>query len=236
MSESPVDIAKANAARASADFVKSGMIVGLGTGSTAVHLVRELGRRAAQGLKFHGVPTSEATLNLAQSVGLTMIEANNAPRIDLTIDGADEVDSAFRLIKGAGGALLREKIIAAASRDYVIIADASKRVDTLGTIYPLPVEVTPFAYSLTMARIREAMQDAKCAGKDIALRNKPDGGVFVTDGGNYILDCHCQRIPNAEPLAAALKAIPGMVEHGLFLGMAKTLIIGTANGAEIIKR
>jgi ribose 5-phosphate isomerase A len=234
MSDAAAEHAKLNAARAGADYVKDGMIVGLGTGSTAAHLVRELGRRVDQGLRFQGVPTSQATLALARASGLTMIDPDDAPRIDVTIDGADEADDQFRLIKGGGGALLREKIIAGASADYVIIADSSKHVRSLGQ-FPLPVEVTPFAAALTARRIAAALRAAGCAD-EARLRRTPQGALFVSDGGNVILDCHCQLIPDPEALEASLNRIPGIVEHGLFIAMARTLIIGGADGVEILRR
>lgn len=235
MSESPADIAKFNAAKRAADYVKDGMIVGLGTGSTAAHLVRILGARVLDGLKFQGVPTSLATLRLAESVGIAMLDPDESPPIDLTIDGTDEVDPQFRLIKGGGGALLREKIIAASSSDYVIIADEAKPVDVLGG-FPLPVEVVQFGLALTARKIEAALQSSGCPGTRAVLRNDVDGQPFVSDGGNVILDCHCERIPNPEALAEALGDIPGVVEHGLFLGMAKTLIIGMAQSAEVRTR
>jgi ribose 5-phosphate isomerase A len=232
MSENSVDIAKINAATAAAEYVKDGMVVGLGTGSTAAHLVRILGARVKDGLRFRGVPTSEATLNQALSLGIPMLSADEAPPIDLTIDGADEVDPAFRLIKGAGGALLREKMIAAASADYVIIADEAKPVDVLGS-FPLPVEVVRFGLALTKRKVEAALQAAGCPGTSAVLRKGANGAPYITDGGNYILDCHCDRIPDAEGLADRLAHTPGVVEHGLFIGMAKTLIIGKASGAEV---
>jgi ribose 5-phosphate isomerase A len=232
MSESPADIAKINAARRGADYVKDGMIVGLGTGSTAAHLVRVLGARVKDGLKFHGVPTSEATLRLARACGIAMLDPDESPPIDLTIDGTDEVDPRFRLIKGGGGALLREKIIAASSADYVIIADEAKPVETLGA-FPLPVEVVSFGLALTRRKIEAALRDTGCAAARAAARNDVTGAPFISDGGNMILDCHCGRIPDPDALAETLAHIPGVVEHGLFIGMAKTLIIGSVAGAEV---
>ncbi len=229
---SDADLAKFNAAQAALEYVKDGMIVGLGTGSTSAHLVRLLGERVRQGLRVKGVPTSEATRNLAEQVGVPLLEISQVTSIDLDIDGADEVDPAFRLIKGGGGALLREKIVAAASKQMVVIADETKWVETLGA-FPLPVEVARFGFALTAQRIRDALIETGCAGHDVVLRvsgkaNEP----VVTDGGNYIIDAHAQRIPNAEALGAHLQGIAGVVEHGLFLGLATTVILGRAKGVE----
>jgi ribose 5-phosphate isomerase A len=227
------DIAKFNAAQAALNYVKDGMIVGLGTGSTSAHFVRLLGERVRQGLRVKGVPTSEATRNLAEQAGVPLVEISQVAAIDLDVDGADEIDPAFRLIKGGGGALLREKIVAAASRSMVVIADESKWVETLGA-FPLPVEVTRFGFALTQQRIGDALRRSGCAGDEVTLRvsgkaNEP----VITDGGNYILDAHAKRIGDAEGLAARLQAIAGVVEHGLFLGLARTVILGKAKGAEV---
>lgn len=224
---------KFNAAHAALDFIEDGMVVGLGTGSTSAHFVRQLGERVAQGLKVKGVPTSEATRNLAEQVGVPLLEISQVTAIDVDVDGADEVDPAFRLIKGGGGALLREKIVAAASTRMVVIADTSKWVETLGA-FPLPIEVTRFGFALTAQRIHEALRATGCAGDEAALRvagkaNEP----VITDGGNYIIDAYAKTIRNAEALATALQAIPGVVEHGLFLGMAQTVILGSETGAEV---
>ncbi len=227
------DLAKINAAQAALDFVKDGMIVGLGTGSTSAHFVRQLGERVRQGLRVKGVPTSEATRNLAEQVGVPLLEISQVTSIDVDVDGADEVDPSFRLIKGGGGALLREKIVASASKRMVVIADETKWVETLGA-FPLPVEVTRFGFALTQERVHEALRETGCEGDEVVLRvsgkaNEP----VITDGGNYILDAHAKRIPDAEALGAALKRIAGVVEHGLFLGLAHTVILGKAKGAEI---
>ncbi|MBY0568641.1 MAG: ribose-5-phosphate isomerase RpiA [Hyphomonadaceae bacterium] len=227
------DLAKFNAAQAALDYIKDGMIVGLGTGSTSAHFVRALGERVRQGLRVKGVPTSEATRNLAEQVGVPLIEISQVTAIDVDVDGADEVDPAFRLVKGGGGALLRERIVAAASKRMVVIADESKWVETLGA-FPLPVEVTRFGFALTQERVAEALRKTGCAGDEVVLRvsgkaNEP----VITDGGNYILDAHVQRIANAEALAAELQAIAGVVEHGLFIGLAQTVILGKAKGAEV---
>ncbi|HVV33437.1 MAG TPA: ribose-5-phosphate isomerase RpiA [Vitreimonas sp.] len=227
------DLAKINAAAAALDFVKDGMVVGLGTGSTSAHFVRLLGERVRQGLRVRGIPTSEATRSLAEQVGVPLLEISQVPKIDIDVDGADEVDPAFRLIKGGGGALLREKIVAAASGQMIVIADESKWVNTLGA-FPLPVEVTRFGFAMTSQRIYEALRETKCDGVEVALRvsgkaNEP----VITDGGNYIIDAHTERIPAPEALGAALKAIIGVVEHGLFLGLARTVILGKDKGADI---
>jgi ribose 5-phosphate isomerase A len=227
------DIAKFNAAQAALDFVKDGMIVGLGTGSTSAHFVRLLGERVRQGLRVKGVPTSEATKTLAEESGISLLSISQVTEIDVDVDGADEVDPAFRLIKGGGGALLREKIVAAASKEMVVIADDAKWVETLGA-FPLPVEVTRFGFALTQQRIAEALRETKCGGDEVALRisgkaNEP----VITDGGNYIIDAHARRIPNPEALADALKRIAGVVEHGLFIGLSRTVILGKAKGADV---
>jgi len=227
------DIAKFNAAQAALEYIKDGMIVGLGTGSTSASFVRQLGERVRQGLRVKGVPTSEATRNLAEQVGVPLLGISQITSIDVDIDGADEIDPQFRLIKGGGGALLREKIVAAASKRMVVIADEGKWVETLGA-FPLPVEVTRFGFALTQHRVQQALQASGCAGDEVTLRitgksNEP----VITDGGNYILDAHALRIPNADALGAALKQIAGVVEHGLFLGLAQTVILGKARGAEV---
>jgi ribose 5-phosphate isomerase A len=227
------DIAKFNAAQAALDYIKDGMMVGLGTGSTSAHFVRLLGDKVRQGLRVKGVPTSEATRNLAEQVGVPLIEISQVSEIDVDVDGADEVDPQFRLIKGGGGALLREKIVAAASKQMVVIADEGKWVETLGA-FPLPVEVTRFGFALTSERIHEALAATGCEGVEVSLRvsgkaNEP----VITDGGNYIIDAHTKRIPDADALGAALKNIAGVVEHGLFLNLAHVVILGKAKGAEV---
>lgn len=227
------DLAKFNAAQAALEYVKDGMVIGLGTGSTSAHFVRQLGERVRQGLRVKGVPTSEATRNLAEQVGVPLLEISQITKLDVDVDGADEIDPAFRLIKGGGGALLREKIVAAASAKMVVIADESKWVETLG-VFPLPVEVTRFGFALTQQRVHEALRETGCAGNEASLRisgksNEP----VITDGGNYIIDAHAQRIANPEALANALSRIAGVVEHGLFIGLATTVILGKAKGAEV---
>lgn len=227
------DLAKFNAAQAALAYIKDGMVVGLGTGSTSAHFVRLLGDKVRQGLRVKGVPTSEATRNLAEQVGVPLIEISQVTSIDVDVDGADEIDPQFRLVKGGGGALLREKIVAAASKRMVVIADDTKWVETLGA-FPLPVEVTRFGFALTAQRIKEALQAAGCEGVDVALRvagkaNEP----VITDGGNYIIDAHAKRIPDATALAALLQQIAGVVEHGLFIGLAHVVILGKAKGVDV---
>ena len=227
------DIAKFNAAQAALDYVKDGMIVGLGTGSTSAHFVRLLGERVRQGLRVKGVPTSEATRNLAEQVGIPLLEISQVTSIDVDVDGADEVDPAFRLIKGGGGALLREKIVAAASKSMVVIADEGKWVETLGA-FPLPVEVSRFGFALTLERVRTALRGTKCDGDEVVLRTSGKANEpVITDGGNYILDAHAKTIPAPEDLGAALKDIAGVVEHGLFINLARTVILGQAKGAVV---
>jgi ribose 5-phosphate isomerase A len=227
------DLAKINAAAAALDYVRDGMVLGLGTGSTAAHFVRLLGERVRRGLKVSGVATSQATEALAQAAGVPLVDIDKTARIHLAIDGADEIDPQLRLIKGGGGALLREKIVAAASDHFIVIADESKDVDVLGG-FPLPIEVTPFGFTLAARAIYETLRALGCPGTDVALREGAQTGKpLITDGGNYILDAKIQRIDDAEDLAFRLKRIPGVVEHGLFLAMARTAIIGKDRGVEI---
>jgi ribose 5-phosphate isomerase A len=224
------DLAKINAAAAAVTYVKDGMLLGLGTGSTAAHFVRLLGRRVEQGLRVEGVPTSEATAQLARECGIALRDIEKVGAIDLAVDGADEFDPKFNLIKGGGAALLREKIVASVARHFMVIADESKRVEHLGA-FPLPVEVTPFGYSLTAAKIYQVLRAVGCAGADVTWRE----GV-VTDGGNYILDCRCKHIPSPVELAERLKRIVGVVEHGLFVGMAHTVIVGDDKGVDVLEK
>lgn len=227
------DIAKFNAAQAALDYIKDGMVVGLGTGSTSAHFVRLLGERVRQGLRVKGVPTSEATRNLAEQSGIPLLEISQVSAIDVDVDGADEIDPAFRLIKGGGGALLREKIVAAASKSMVVIADEGKWVETLGA-FPLPVEVTRFGFALTLERVRTALRGTKCGGDEVVLRTSGKANEpVITDGGNYILDAHAKTIAAPEDLGAALKDIAGVVEHGLFINLARTVILGQAKGAVV---
>ncbi len=227
------DIAKQNAAIAALDYIEDGMVVGLGTGSTSAHFVRALGERVHAGLKVKGVPTSEATRTLAEQVGVPLVEISQVSRIDVDVDGADEIDPAFRLIKGGGGALLREKIVAAASARMVVIADAGKWVERLGA-FPLPVEVTRFGFALTAARVREALLATNCAGDEVSLRTSGKANEpVITDGGNYILDAHAKAIADPDALASALNQIAGVVEHGLFIGLAGTVILGREAGVDV---
>ncbi|HEV7873557.1 MAG TPA: ribose-5-phosphate isomerase RpiA [Enterovirga sp.] len=216
---------KRAAAERAASLVESGMRVGLGTGSTAALFVAALGERVRGGLDIVGIPTSEATRRQADSLGIRLTTLEETPELDLTIDGADELDDRLRLIKGGGGALLREKIVASASRRMVVIADASKRVDVLGR-FPLPVEVVPFGLETTTRRIRALLGGA---GPEIRLRRK-DGEIFRTDGGNLILDLHLGAIPDPDSLAAELKTATGVVDHGLFIGLASAALIGGPEG------
>jgi len=217
------DQEKEAAARASVRFVRDGCVVGLGTGSTAAYAVRFLGERVQAGLKIRGIPTSVHTKELAASLGIPLTTLDEFQQIDVTIDGADEIDSELRLIKGGGGALLREKIVASASRQLVIIADSTKQVPALGK-FPLPVEVTPFAQALVAKKIA-------ALGASVKVRQRADGNAFITDEGHHILDCSFGRISDPPALARQLESMPGMVEHGLFIGMADVVLIG--KGAEV---
>lgn len=225
---------KQQAAERALVYVEDGMALGLGTGSTAARFVDLLGARVKAGLKVVGVPTSEATRAQAAALGIPLTTLDEVPFLDLTIDGADEFDDALRLVKGGGGALLREKIVATASERMVVIADASKRVSVLGR-FPLPVEVVRFGLAATRNLISALAADAGCSG-DMALRTDKLGKPFLTDGGNYILDCSFGRIDNPEALDVALKLVPGVVENGLFLGIADVAIIAGPDGLVVLER
>lgn len=222
------DLAKRAAARYAADLVEDGMRVGLGTGSTAVHLVRRLGERVGEGLRIEAVATSDATERLAREVGLVVRPLDDLGWLDLTVDGADEFDAELNLIKGAGGALLREKIVATCSDRMVVIADPSKEVEALGA-FPLPVEVAPFGWRVTKTLIEESMAGLGLTGAEARLRVREER-PFETDGGNRVLDLHLGAIPNPRLTALMLNQIPGVVENGLFLDVCDAVVVGDPDG------
>jgi len=228
MAKTPKQIA----GEAALDFVSDGMKLGIGTGSTAEAFIHALAVRVKDGLDIIGVPTSEQTRRLCEELGVPLTTLDETPRLDLTIDGADEIDGSLALIKGGGGALLREKIVAAASDDMVVIADDSKLVDVLGQ-FPLPIEVNVFGLNATTEMIRQkaALMDLDGA---IVLRSKANGETFVTDGGHYILDASFGRIVDPEALSAVLNSIPGVVEHGLFTGLASRAIVADNSSARLV--
>ena len=226
---SPIDKAKYAAAKQAAELVEPGMRVGLGTGSTAAWLVRCLGERVREeGLRFHGVPTSARTAELARDVGIEVISLDEARWLDITIDGADEFDGDLNLIKGGGGALLQEKIVATASDQMVVIADAAKEVERLGN-FPLPIEVIPFGWQASQALIEETLVSMDVMGRQTTLRMNGER-AFFTDEGNHILDLHLIRVGNARQLAMVLNQIPGVVENGLFIDICDKVIIGHGDG------
>jgi ribose 5-phosphate isomerase A len=222
------DNLKRAAAERAAELVTDGMRLGLGTGSTAAYFVAAIGARVRGGLRVAGVPTSEATREQAQREGIPLTTLDETPELDLTVDGADEVDDDLRLIKGGGGALLREKIVASASRRMVIVADGSKHVPKLGR-FPLPIEVVPFGLTAVERAIARLLDSLGTNG-DLALRRASDGAPYVTDGGHFILDAHLGRIDKPNVLASTLNNIPGVVEHGLFIGLATGAILATGEG------
>ncbi|MDO5641091.1 MAG: ribose-5-phosphate isomerase RpiA [Paracoccus sp. (in: a-proteobacteria)] len=226
---SPSDAAKDAAARAAVALVSDGMRLGLGTGSTAAFMVRHLAARAAaEGLSLRCAATSKATADLAESLGLRIEALDDIGWLDLTMDGADELDPDLNLIKGGGAALLREKIVASASDRMVVMADGSKVVETLGAFH-LPVEVIPFGWQTTKALIARGLERLDLPGRPILLR-KRDDMVLLTDEGNYILDLSLEAIPDAAQLSRMLNAIPGVVENGLFLGLCDLALIGQPDG------
>ncbi|MHC2297367.1 ribose-5-phosphate isomerase RpiA [Rhizobium mongolense] len=223
---------KIKAAEAALTHVESGMRLGIGTGSTAEEFVRLLAEKVASGFRVEGVPTSERTARLCVELGVPLKSLDELPELDLTVDGADEIDSSLRLVKGGGGALLREKIVAAASDRVIVIADESKLVETLGR-FPLPIEVNPFGLVSTRIAIeRKAARLGLTGG--LTLRQSGDG-EFTTDGGHYIIDASFGRIPDADALSNELNSIPGVVEHGLFLNMASLAIIAGPAGARTLQ-
>jgi ribose 5-phosphate isomerase A len=228
MSEDQKRIAAARAL----EEVRPGMKLGLGTGSTARHFVDLLGEKVAAGLDVLCIPTSEVTEVQARSLNIRLTDLDETPRLDLTVDGADEIGPGLALIKGAGGALLREKIVAAASDRMIVIADGSKLVDMLGR-FPLSIEVNPFGLGATRALVDKVMADQGAEGGQ-KLRMKADGGTFVTDGGHYILDALFGRIHSPEALSRALLDIPGVVQHGLFLNMCKRAYVAGTDGVRVI--
>lgn len=219
------------AARAALAYVEDGMRLGIGTGSTAEAFVRALGERVAGGLRVTGVATSERTAALCARVGVPVATLEEMPALDLTIDGADEIDPRLRLVKGGGGALLREKIVAAASERMIVIADASKRVATLGA-FPLPIEINGFGMMATYLAIRRAAARLGLDG-EITLRRSGEE-PFITDGGHLILDASFGLIRDSEALSAALHAVPGVVEHGLFIGLATLAILAGDDGVSVV--
>ena len=226
---SPIDKAKFVSARRAADFVETGMRVGLGTGSTAAWLVRCLGEMVREdGLKIKGVPTSTRTAELAREVGIEVVTLDEAKWLDLTIDGADEFDSDLNLIKGGGGALLQEKVVATASDQMIVIADVGKQVDALGA-FPLPIEIIPFGWQTTQALVEETLISMDVLGRNSSLRMNGQT-PFITDEGNHILDLHLNRIGNCRQLALILNQIPGVVENGLFIDICDTVVIGYGDG------
>lgn len=213
--------------------ISPGMRLGLGSGSTASLFIELLGERVAQGLDCVGVPTSAQSAALAETLGIRLVTLQECPELDLTVDGADEIDPDLNLIKGGGGAMLREKVVAAASRRMAVVADDSKRVDTLGA-FPLPIEVDPFALGYVQGAILAIMRDAGSSG-EVVLRVSGEGDPVVTDGGHLIFDASFGRISVTRAVARALDGVPGVVGHGLFVGMGDIAYIGTDSGVEIIR-
>jgi ribose 5-phosphate isomerase A len=228
------DAQKRAAAARAVELVRPGMRLGLGTGSTAKHFVDLIGERVRAGLDVIAVPTSEATHAQALACGIRLTTLDQTPELDLTVDGADEIASDLSLIKGGGGALLREKIVAAASGRMVVIADETKWVSTLGA-FPLPIEVTPFGYLATLRAVEKAIAAVQRGGP-LKQRLGKDGHPFVTDGGHWIIDAQLGRIDDPEALARALSVIPGVMEHGLFVGMAHLVIVAGSNGLRVVER
>lgn len=229
--ENGAEAEKKAAARSAVEHVRNNMTLGLGTGSTARYFIEALGEKVREGWSLAGVPTSDVTERFARAAGIDIIIPDETTRIDLGVDGADELDPQLNLIKGGGAALLREKIVASAASKMIIIADGRKRVATLGA-FDLPVEIEPFGWALTVASVRRTLRDALGRDVDILLRHE-GGDVVTTDGGNLIVDCQCQKIDEPAALDAALNAIPGVLENGLFCGVADLALIGVESGAAV---
>jgi len=223
-----VEAAKITAAKQSLEFVKDGMTVGLGSGSTATHFIKLLGEKVKAGLKIRSISSSKASEDLARSLSIPITDFRQAPEIDVAIDGADEIGPHLALVKGGGGALLREKIVASAAKRFIVVADSTKIVARLGK-FPLPVEVIPMAAPLVEKKIRELGISSK-------VRQAKTGGDYITDEGNLILDCACEVIQDPDALAASLRAMVGVVEHGLFLNMAEMALVAGEAGVKTILR
>lgn len=226
MAHLDLDSLKKAAALKAVEFVRDGMVVGLGTGSTAKHMVIALGEKVRAGMKLRGIPTSQETATLALQAGITLIDADNRWEIDVAIDGADQVDPAFNLIKGGGGALLKEKIVAASAKQFIVLVDHTKQVPVLGGSFPLPIEVIPFGWGST-AREIESLTRSR-----VVLREK-HGAPFRTEAGNLIVDVHVAAIDRPAELEVALNQIPGIVETGLFVGRTNMLIVGAPQGVHV---
>jgi ribose 5-phosphate isomerase A len=229
-----VDAQKRAAAARAVEFVRPGMRLGLGTGSTAKHFVELIGERVHAGLDIVAVPTSQATRADAERCGIALTTLDETPELDLTVDGADEIAPDLSLIKGGGGALLREKIVAAASTRMIVIADRSKWVAALGR-FPLPIEVAPFGLGSTRRVIEKAITAIQQPGP-LTVRQGKDGHAFVTDGGHWIIDAALGRINDPKALADALSDIPGVMAHGLFIGLAQTAILAGPEGVTVVDR
>jgi len=221
-----LDKLKKAAALQAVEFVRDGMIVGLGTGSTAKHMIVALGEKVRAGMRLRGVPTSHETAALAKEAGITLIDADNRWDIDVAIDGADQVDPGLNLIKGGGGALLKEKIVAASAEQFIVLVDYTKQVPVLGGSFPLPVEIIPFGWGSTAREIESLT-------KSRAVLREKNGAPFRTEAGNLIVDVHLARIPHPSELEIALNQIPGIVETGLFIGRTSMLIVGSPHGVDI---
>ncbi len=229
-----IEAQKRAAAARAIDYVRPGMRLGLGTGSTARHFVELLAERVRGGLDVVVVPTSQATRTLAAKLGIALTTLDETPELDLTVDGADEIAPDLTLIKGGGGALLREKIVASASAAMIVIADETKWVMTLGR-FPLPIEIVPFGARVTSRAVAAVAAAAGCPG-DAVLRKTENGHAFVTDEGHWLLDARLQRIADPRDVAARLAAVPGVVEHGLFIGLAQAAIVAGPDGVRLVER
>jgi ribose 5-phosphate isomerase A len=227
MTSQDLDALKKSAALAAIEFVRDGMVVGLGTGSTAKHMIIALGDKVRAGMKLRGVPTSQETAALAKQAGIPLLDSENRWEIDVALDGADQVDPNFNLVKGGGGALLKEKIVVASAKQFIVMVDDTKQVPVLGGSFPLPIEMIPFGWGSTMREI-EALTKSR-----VVLRER-NGSPFKTEAGNLIADAHIDRIDRPSELETALNLIPGVVETGLFVGRTNVLIVGTPQGVQTL--